>query len=280
MPWTFTSDVEEYVTRVGHLLVDDPVWHTIALTVVSQVRAGVNTDTLFAWWTDDLGEVTGAASHTPPYPVLVDVLPPESYESLVTGLVDARGEFSGVNGPLGLAVPLAAIGASRTGSVASIVHATRLFRLAELTRPPHWPDGSARPAAVADEDLLTDWFTEFGEETHGWLGTDPRGQVRHRTEAGGLMVWCDDSGRSVSVAGNTLPSWGTARIGPVYTPPDLRGRGYAGAVTWALSDLLVGQQLEVVLFTDLSNPTSNALYPRLGYRAVGDRVVFSFAPRG
>jgi predicted GNAT family acetyltransferase len=32
----------------------------------------------------------------------------------------------------------------------------------------------------------------------------------------------------------------------------------------------------VVLFTDLANPTSNALYPRLGYRPVEDRIVLSF----
>jgi hypothetical protein len=33
---------------------------------------------------------------------------------------------------------------------------------------------------------------------------------------------------------------------------------------------------EVVLFTDLANPTSNALYQRLGYRPVSDRLVLSF----
>jgi hypothetical protein len=35
---------------------------------------------------------------------------------------------------------------------------------------------------------------------------------------------------------------------------------------------------EVVLYTDLANPTSNALYQRLGYRPVEDRVVLSFEP--
>lgn len=280
MTWTFSSDVEEFVRNAGHLLADDPVAHTIALSVISQVRAGVNTDTVFAWWTDDLGTVTGAASQTPPYPVLVDVLPAEAYESLISGMVGARGEFTGVNGPLGIAVPLAAIAAERTASVASIMHATRLFRLTELTKPERWPDGSARAATVADEDLVTDWFIEFGEETHGWLGTDPRGQVRHRTEVGGLVLWCDKTGRPVSVAGSTLPSWGASRVGPVYTPPEFRRQGYAGAVTWAITDMLVKQELQVVLFTDLSNPTSNALYPRLGYQPVGDRVVFTFAPRG
>lgn len=34
---------------------------------------------------------------------------------------------------------------------------------------------------------------------------------------------------------------------------------------------------DVVLFTDLANPSSNALYQRLGYRPVQDRIVLSFA---
>jgi RimJ/RimL family protein N-acetyltransferase len=34
----------------------------------------------------------------------------------------------------------------------------------------------------------------------------------------------------------------------------------------------------VVLYTDLANPTSNAVYQRLGYRPVEDRVVLSFTP--
>ena len=71
---------------------------------------------------------------------------------------------------------------------------------------------------------------------------------------------------------------GVARVGPVYTPPDHRQHGYGGAVTVAVSqgalDAGAGQ---LVLFTDLANPTSNALYPRLGYRPVQDSVVLRFA---
>ena len=69
------------------------------------------------------------------------------------------------------------------------------------------------------------------------------------------------------------------RVGPVYTPPGLRGRGYGGAATAAVSQAALGAGArEVVLYTDLANPTSNALYQRLGYRPVEDRVVLSFEP--
>jgi predicted GNAT family acetyltransferase len=69
------------------------------------------------------------------------------------------------------------------------------------------------------------------------------------------------------------------RVGPVYTPPDVRGHGYASAATVAVSQAALEAGLrEVVLYTDLANPTSNALYQRLGYHPVEDRVMLSFAP--
>jgi predicted GNAT family acetyltransferase len=69
------------------------------------------------------------------------------------------------------------------------------------------------------------------------------------------------------------------RVGPVYTPPELRGHGFASAATAAVSRAALEAGLrEVVLYTDLANPTSNAVYQRLGYRPVEERVVLSFTP--
>jgi predicted GNAT family acetyltransferase len=69
----------------------------------------------------------------------------------------------------------------------------------------------------------------------------------------------------------------SVRVAPVYTPPGLRGHGYAGAATAAVSQAALDAGAdEVLLFTDLANPTSNALYQRLGYRPVDDRTVVIF----
>jgi predicted GNAT family acetyltransferase len=83
----------------------------------------------------------------------------------------------------------------------------------------------------------------------------------------------------VSFAGRTRIAAGTGRVAPVYTPAELRGRGYAGAATSAVTrQLLDAGADDVVLFTDLANPTSNALYQRLGYRPIEDRTVLEFTP--
>jgi predicted GNAT family acetyltransferase len=79
------------------------------------------------------------------------------------------------------------------------------------------------------------------------------------------------------MAGLTRMAAGQVRVGPVYTPPRLRGKGYGGAVTAAVSQAArdAGAS-QVLLFTDLANPTSNALYQRLGYQPVEDRAIWSF----
>jgi RimJ/RimL family protein N-acetyltransferase len=74
-----------------------------------------------------------------------------------------------------------------------------------------------------------------------------------------------------------LPEARGRGVATVYTPAPLRGRGHAGAATAAVSRAaLDAGAKEVLLFTDLANPTSNGLYQRLGYRAVADFAVYEF----
>ena len=64
--------------------------------------------------------------------------------------------------------------------------------------------------------------------------------------------------------------FGVARIGPVYTPREHRGRGYASAAVAEVSRRLLDEGVRVCLFTDQANPTSNRIYQALGYRPVVD----------
>jgi predicted GNAT family acetyltransferase len=67
------------------------------------------------------------------------------------------------------------------------------------------------------------------------------------------------------------------RIGPVYTPPEQRRRGYAGACVGALSQLLLAEGRDFcVLYTDTSNPTSNHVYQMLGYQPIMEASVYTF----
>jgi predicted GNAT family acetyltransferase len=89
--------------------------------------------------------------------------------------------------------------------------------------------------------------------------------------------WEDDAGAPVSLAARTATAAGVARVAPVYTPADQRRRGYGAAVTAACTaDALARGASEVVLFTDLANPTANSIYQSIGFRPIGDRRVVRF----
>jgi GNAT superfamily N-acetyltransferase len=268
MTWHLTKDVEEYLAAAGDLLFAEPGLHNVALTVAENVRARAD-DTEFAWWQEPDGAVTGAVSRTPPYPLLLAVVPEQAIRQLVELLAP-----DAVIGPPGLAVQVAALAARASGGTATIKHAERLFRLGELIAPA--VAGAARVADAGDRELLIEWFQAFIDEA-GVIPQDVPQAVDDRLGYGGLVLWEVDR-QPVSMAGQSRVAFGAGRLGPVYTPPEHRTHGYGGAVTAAASQQLLDRGAwEVVLFTDLTNPTSNALYPRLGYVPIAERAVIQIS---
>jgi predicted GNAT family acetyltransferase len=95
-------------------------------------------------------------------------------------------------------------------------------------------------------------------------------ELAQRIEGGRIFVWVDPDDEPVNLTAATHPTFGVSRIGPVFTPPTQRGRGYASAAVHAVSRLLQNAGERVCLFTDLTNPTSNKIYEALGYRPLAD----------
>ena len=92
-----------------------------------------------------------------------------------------------------------------------------------------------------------------------------------------LFFWEDRDGTPVSMAARTRQSPNGATIAYVYTPPELRRRGYAGRVVGRLSQrILDGGKSFCSLYTDASNPTSNSIYRNLGYEVVGESAHYVF----
>jgi predicted GNAT family acetyltransferase len=259
------------------------VQHTIQISAVETLRArGVSafggTAPLFGWWRSGTGEITAALLHTPPYPVLLTRLPEHSVVPLAEAVAGCRRQLPGVNAQQDDAAQFAVAWSRLTGASSQEARRSRLFRLGQLRPPSPGPRGAARVAATADRALLESWLAAFAEEVGERAGR-PADVVDERLSYhGGLTLWEAD-GAAVSLAGLHRPAAGTARVSPVYTPPGHRGQGYGGAVTTAVSQAALDAGADhVVLFTDLANPTSNALYQRLGYRPVEDRVVLRFLP--
>jgi GNAT superfamily N-acetyltransferase len=285
MPWELTASVDQYVAAAGEFLVSRRVEHTIELGVVEGLRAGPAIQPsdlgpdgpLFGWWHSAGGDVAAVVMHTPPYPLLLGGLPAGSAPELAALLAGIGRQLPGVNARQDAAARFAAAWRDLTGLGHATFRRSRLHRLADLVPPDPMPDGAPRVAGEADRDLLERWFLAFAGELNDLAGPQPDA-VSDRLSYGGLMLW-EAQGPPVAMAGHVRPAAGVVRVGPVYTPRDLRGHGYGGAVTAAVTSAAIAAGArEVVLFTDLANPTSNALYRRLGYQPVGDRVVLSFGP--
>ena len=142
--------------------------------------------------------------------------------------------------------------------------------------------GRLRPATEDDLDLALAWFHAFRADADEQAGRTPGPHAPARTstrEDGGShgSSGASGSGRTstgerVHLTGANPPAYGVARIGPVYTPREHRGRGYASAAVAEVSRQLLDGGARVCLFTDQANPTSNSIYEALGYRPVVDMV--------
>ncbi len=284
------DDAAAFMATAREHLAGDPVLSTVIATVTERIAGsderGVPRGEHPCWWAvvrDDAGEVVGVAMRTAPFePYPLYVLPmPDEAAVLLARLVQDRGEtLAAVNGALPAATLVAEETARLAGGEVRVHEHLRLFELGELVVPPCRPPGRLRPATQVDLDLALDWFRAFGlaaaeqagrSESHAMPDFTPVDMLE-RIEQGVVWFWEDERGERVHLTGANPPAHGVARIGPVYTPADHRGRGYASTAVAEVSRQHLERGVRACLFTDQANPTSNRIYQALGYEPVVDMV--------
>jgi hypothetical protein len=286
----FTEDPKAFVHRSGELIEADPLLGTVVATAtaraVEEVETGQAAPSHPRWWLtvadartgDPVGVVMRTAPFAP-YPLYVLPMPDAAARQVAHALVDRGEDVSGLNGALPATEVLASELARRTGRQARVHEHMRLHVLERLVEPRTAPDGRPRVAVLADADLALDWFRAFHADAAvqaGRLEPSPGGEefdeaeIGARIAEGRIWLWEDGLGTPVSLVGFNAPSFGVARVGPVYTPGAHRGRGYASMLTAHVSRLLRDTGSRVCLFTDMANPTSNKIYAAIGYQPVVD----------
>ena len=280
MPWHLTDDVDLFAEHAWDLLAADPAEQTVTLTIVEFLRAGrrySDAPALFGWCVDG-NRVRGAVCMTAPFEMVLAAVPGDALSDLVAALRAHDVALPGVNGEVTTVERFVRAWVEGTGLQARTVSNQRLYALGTLRPPEQAPPGRARPAGDADLDLAARWYGEFQREA-GVPVTDAGQWSRVGIGDRRIWLWEDEDGAVVSLAGRTAPAAGVCRVAPVYTPPEYRRRGYGAAVTATCTqDALDRGVGHVVLFTDLANPTSNAIYQRIGYRPISDRRVVRFEP--
>ena len=270
----------EFLEATGPLLGADEARHNLILGLASTLaeHPSLYVDHRL-WVVEDAGSVVGAALRTPPWPI---VLAQPATDEALAALVDVvEDDLPGVVGARPEVEVFADLWTGKTGSAYHVKIEQGIYALSTVL-PIAEPKGHSRIATRDDRPLLIDWWNAFViEAVHE---TDPdleeiRQAVDHRLgdPHGGFLLW--EAGEPVSLAGYGGRTPNGIRVGPVYTPPERRGHGYASALVAALSrERLAAGNRFCFLYTDLANPTSNAIYRRIGYEQVCESAEIAFSP--
>jgi len=218
--------------------------------------------------------VVAVSTQTPPWDlVLSEIDDSTAIDLVVEDRVDEPPP--GVIGPALLSARFAEAWTRRTGSPSRRVMQERAFKLSTVTMPEP-TTGEMRAAGPPHRDLLERWLRDFIAEALGETPGDVTEMAERWATSGRMQLWIDD-GVPVSMAGFGARTPNGQRVGPVYTPPDRRGRGYASnLVAHGSQAALDSGRRFLFLFTDLANPTSNKIYQDIGYEPVADVDRYAF----
>lgn len=284
MELTRYQDVHAFYDAVEAFLVEREAENNLMLGIMADLMKST-------LWSDqppylaavtDNGQVVAAAFRTPPHNLGISRAPAEAVELIADDVHGLYADLRGVLGPKETARAFAEAWRQRTGQEFRLGVAQRIYQLEQVT-PPDGVPGELRLATEEDIDLLVSWMQAFEREAYREDELPQRAEriinAYLTSEVRGLYLWYDRE--PVSMAGYAGPTPNGVRVGAVYTPPELRRRGYGTAITAAVSQqMLDNGRRYCFLFTDLSNPTSNSIYQRIGYRPVIDVDEYRFEGLG
>ncbi|HTB22343.1 MAG TPA: GNAT family N-acetyltransferase [bacterium] len=230
---------------------------------MAQVRRG--DETVFAAFLHDVN-------------LIVSRGPLEAVRAVADRLGDSGIALPGVVGPGEEAGAMADAWAKRRGCESFLEIDQGIYRITDVRKPLGIP-GRMRPAVAGDKELLADWIQGFRREMPPRDSGTRDAAVREAEKkvlSGAAFIW-ELEGTPVSMAALVRPARRGITVTWVYTPPEFRRRGYATALVAAVSQegLLRGKEY-CTLYTDLSNPTSNSIYRKIGYVRIGDSRNFRF----
>jgi hypothetical protein len=216
------TDPGSVVARAGPWLEREPVLHNVICTVLARAIENPSTFGNARWFVvEDGGDPAGVAIATPPFPLTLTPMGTGLLHDLADALAARLPDLPGVHGPGDVARRFAGLWAERTGDEVERGMEQLMYQLEAVVPPPH-SDGRLRPAEAADRQLLCEWVDAFGREA-GAVSGDIAATVDHRLAHGGLYLW--EHTAVATLVGVAPPVAGVVRVGPVYTPPELRRRG-------------------------------------------------------
>lgn len=266
----FSEDAAWALQRARPLLVRDPVRNNLILSLLTARVARPEPGRY--WIAERRQEVVGLVFQSPlNQRALLTEMNGELAALLADTVASSRFAIPGCMGEAATAARFAGQWSERTKVAATPIEGLRLYEASTVAKQA--APGNLRKADVRDRQLLVGWMKDFMTDVVHAIG-DPEVIVDARLGRGQFWIWEND--RPVSLLGLNQPVESVVRVGPVYTPPENRNRGYAGAIVSETSDQILSAGKRPILYTQLHNPTSNSIYRRIGYTAVAESVAYRF----
>lgn len=274
------TDPREFQTRVWPVLLRHEAENNLMLGIVGRLAASEtgsqrpDAASPVLGLVEESGEPVAAVMMTPPHRLVLT----RCDQRVVTLLADwLRAQEIPVPGVLGPSETAGSFAETWKPTGAGATHvlsmSMRIYQLDSVQRVPG-PEGLMEEATLSEADVLLPWSVSFHEAVRESI-SDVGGALRRRIAQGEIFLW--KKRLPLSMAACSGPTPHGIRINHVYTPPEYRGRGYATALVASLSQRMLdtGRRF-CFLFTDLSNPTSNSIYQKIGYRPVCDVDAYDF----
>jgi predicted GNAT family acetyltransferase len=278
---TYYKNATDFLQSAGKYLASNEARYALIIGIAKAVEINPHHYSPDGPWFCSVAtgkEANAAAIRTPPYMVLMAYFS-GNIEAIAVKLVQAVAkDFKAIPGVVAdkeLGDLFASRWCKKFGARITHTQAQRIYRLVKVNNVPLSP-GRMRVATMADKELVIKWAHAFHIDVGGEVRHAAEGDPTPGLEHGWVFFW-EDGGRQVSMAVKTRPTEKGITVGGVYTPPELRGKGYATSCVAELSRQILQSGLEFcTLYTDLANPTSNSIYMKIGYEPVCDSVEYTF----
>lgn len=259
-------ELKSFLAKHLDALEADQARHNLMLGLIN--RAQRDPSKVRIW---SLGEGAACAIQTPPHYIVLGDLNRTQCEELAQTVVNL--DFIGCVGPDDTTEMLASC-LTKLGIAHELERPQRIYT---LDQPPTYPNckGRGRKSTSDDKDLFCDWFMRFIRETAPNEPPFTKERMIETFIERPVYFWEVD-GKNVSMAARNRETKNGSNISFVFTPPELRGNGYAGSVTaFACEDVFKDGKKVCFLYTDLRNPISNRVYQKIGFRPWCDSKIYA-----
>ncbi|MFA5309047.1 MAG: hypothetical protein WC370_06125 [Dehalococcoidales bacterium] len=234
----YYRDASEFIKHAGEFLAVDEARYGLVLGIAKAVVVNPYQYAGQAPWFCSIGkenDIYAVAMRTPPYNLIVARFsgdPQVIAEKLMLAVAAQFTTIPGVVGDKELGDAFADLWCEKHGVTIKDKTAQRVYRLDKVNNVPVSP-GRFRPATMAEKNLVARWHHAFNIDCFGPDKNVPETDVTPVIERGWVFFWED--GKPVSMALKTRPTDEGMTVSGVYTPPELRGKGYATSCVAELS---------------------------------------------